>query len=143
MPTTAPHSKPAHKPPMPVEQFLLDLVDTLNTTLDLDTLLGRVAEMVRKVIPFEIFAIMLVNERQQDLRMRFNIGHAADVERIRIRLGEGVTGRAAQSGELLVVSDVDKEPNYINGHPSVKSELAVPLVTKGKVIGVIDIQSKT
>ena len=144
MPTTAPHSnKPASKAAVPVEQFLLDLVDTLNTTLDLDTLLGRIAEMVRKVIPFEIFAILLVNERQQDLRMRFNIGHAPDVERIRIKLGEGVTGRAAQSGELLVVPDVEKETNYINGHPSVKSELAVPLKAKGKVIGVIDIQSKT
>ena len=143
MPTTAPHSsKPAAKP-VAVEQFLLDLVDALNTTLDLDTLLGRIAEMVRKVIPFEIFAILLVNERQQDLRMRFNIGHAPDVERIRIRLGEGVTGRAAQSGEVLVIPDVDAETNYINGHPSVKSELAVPLKAKGKVIGVIDIQSKT
>lgn len=142
MPSAIPQSseKKAH---VKVEDFLLDLVDALNTTLDLDTLLGRVAELVRKVIPYEIFAILLVNERQQDLRMRFNIGHAPDVERIRIKLGHGITGKAAQSAELQIVGDVDKEPNYINGHPSVKSELAVPLLTKGRVIGVIDIQSKT
>jgi sigma-B regulation protein RsbU (phosphoserine phosphatase) len=142
MPTATPQSS-EKKAQVQVEDFLLDLVDALNTTLDLDTLLGRVAELVRKVIPYEIFAILLVNERQQELRMRFNIGHAPDVERIRIKLGQGITGRAAQSGELQIVGDVEKEPNYINGHPGVKSELAVPLVTKGRVIGVIDIQSKT
>lgn len=125
-----------------IENFLFDLVDTLNTTLDLDTLLGRVAELVRKVIPFEIFAILLVNERAQELRMRFNIGHAPDVERIRIKLGQGITGRAAQMGELVLVNDVTQDSNYINAHPAVRSELAVPLIAKNKVIGVIDIQSK-
>jgi phosphoserine phosphatase RsbU/P len=144
MPTTAPQSsKHPAKSAVQVENFLLDLVDALNTTLDLDTLLGRIAELVRKVIPYEIFAILLVNERHQELRMRFNIGHAPDVERIRIKMGEGITGRAAQSGELRLVPDVEKETGYINGHPAVKSELAIPLVTKGRVIGVIDIQSKT
>jgi sigma-B regulation protein RsbU (phosphoserine phosphatase) len=144
MPTIAPQtsSKGAAKP-VPVESFLLDLVDALNTTLDLDTLLGRIAELVQKVIPYEIFAILLVNERQQELRMRFNIGHAPDVERIRIKMGEGITGRAVASGEMVMVGDVEKEPNYINGHPAVRSELAIPLVTKNRVIGVIDIQSKT
>jgi sigma-B regulation protein RsbU (phosphoserine phosphatase) len=126
-----------------IETFLFELVDTLNTTLDLDTLLGRVAELVRKVIPFEIFAILLVNERAQELRMRFNIGHAPDVERIRIKLGQGITGRAAQTGELVLVNDVTHDDNYINAHPAVRSELAVPLIAKNKVIGVIDIQSKT
>ena len=144
MPTTAPHSSASstEKLPVSVEDFLLELVDALNTTLDLDTLLGRVAELVRKVLPYEIFAILLVNERAQELRMRFNIGHAPDVEKIRIKIGQGITGRAVQSREIVLVSDVTKDENYINGHPAVRSELAVPLVAKNRVIGVIDIQSR-
>jgi sigma-B regulation protein RsbU (phosphoserine phosphatase) len=108
MPTTAPHTspRPAERPPVNIEDFLLELVDALNTTLDLDTLLGRVAELVRKVIPYEIFAILLVNERAQELRMRFNIGHAPDVEKIRIKVGQGITGRAVQSRETVLVNDV-------------------------------------
>jgi phosphoserine phosphatase RsbU/P len=124
-----------------VDQFLVDFADTLNTTLDLDTLLRRVAEMVQTVIPFEIFAIFLLNEKAQDLRMRFQIGHAPEVERLRIRVGQGVTGASAQRREVVLINDVTKEPNYINGHPGVRSELAVPLVAKDRVIGVIDIQS--
>src|SRR5690349_13779572 len=108
MPTSAPHSSapPTEKLPVSVEDFLLELVDALNTTLDLDTLLGRVSELVRKVIPYEIFAILLVNERAQELRMRFNIGHAPDVEKIRIKVGQGITGRAVQSREIVLVNDV-------------------------------------
>ena len=124
-----------------VDQFLVDFADTLNTTLDLDTLLRRVAEMVQTVIPFEIFAILLLNEKTQDLRMRFQIGHAPEVERLRIRVGQGVTGMAVQRRDIVLVNDVQHESNYINGHPGVRSELAVPLIAKDKIIGVIDIQA--
>jgi sigma-B regulation protein RsbU (phosphoserine phosphatase) len=101
-----------------------------------------VAELVSKVIPFEIFAILLVNERAQELRMRFNIGHAPDVEKIKIKVGQGITGRSVQSRETVLVNDVTLDENYINGHPAVRSELAVPLISKNRVIGVIDIQSR-
>jgi sigma-B regulation protein RsbU (phosphoserine phosphatase) len=124
-----------------VEHFLLKLADPINTTLDLDTLLHTVAELVRQVIPFEIFAILLVNERSHDLRMRFQIGHAPEVERLRIKIGNGITGRAVERRETVLVSDVMRDPDYINAHPDVKSELAVPLIAKNRVIGVIDIQS--
>jgi len=48
-----------------VEPLLLEVADVVNTTLDLDTTLSRVAELVRKVIEYEIFAILLVNERRK------------------------------------------------------------------------------
>jgi len=50
-----------------IEPLLLEVADVVNTTLDLDTTLRRVAELVRKVIDYEIFAILLVNEKAQDL----------------------------------------------------------------------------
>src|SRR5579885_1874695 len=64
-----------------LETFLIDVADTLNSTLETDKLLARVAELVRQVIDYEIFAIMLLNERTQELRMRFQIGHTPEVER--------------------------------------------------------------
>ncbi len=48
---------------LPVESLLLDVADVLATTLDLETTLRRVAELVRKVIDYEIFAILLLNEK--------------------------------------------------------------------------------
>src|SRR5207237_8972850 len=73
---------PREQTPLNVEDFLFDFADALNTTLDLDALLQRIAELVRRVINYEIFAILLLNERTQELRMRFQIGHSAEAERM-------------------------------------------------------------
>ena len=125
-----------------VEPLLLEVADVVNTTLDLDTTLSRVAELVRKVIEYEIFAILLVNEKAQDLRIRFQVGYAREVaERIKIKIGEGVTGMAAQRREAILIDDVSKHPEYISGAPNVHSELAIPLIVKNKVIGVLNLET--
>jgi len=125
-----------------IEPLLLEVADVVNTTLDLDTTLRRVAELVRKVFDYEIFAILLLNEKTQELRIRFNVGYKRELaDKIRIKMGEGVTGLAAQHREAMLVGDVTTDPRYISGVPDVRSELAVPLIVKNKVIGVIDIES--
>jgi len=125
-----------------VEPLLLEVADVVNTTLDLDTTLRRVAELVRKVIDYEIFAILLLNEKTQELRIRFQVGYAREIaERTRVKVGEGVTGIAAQRREPILVDDVTKDPRYISAVPNVRSELAVPLIVKNRLIGVIDIES--
>ncbi|MGC2297458.1 MAG: SpoIIE family protein phosphatase [Acidobacteriaceae bacterium] len=140
-PEAAPRPAQVQVDPLQTE-FLVRLADTLNTTLDLKTLLERTASLVRAVIDYRIFAILLVNDRTHDLRMRFQIGHKPEVERMRIRMGEGIVGEVAQTRKPMLVNDVTKASNYINANPEVRSELAVPLITKNRMIGVIDIQAE-
>ena len=142
-----PTSETALVPPAiridPVQtEFLLRLANTLNTTLDLQTLMHRTADLVRAVIDYKIFAILLLNERTNDLRMRFQIGHTPEIERLRIRMGKGVVGRAAELRESILLVDTRQEKNYISANPDVRSELAVPLIVKNRVIGVMDLQSE-
>ncbi len=126
-----------------VEPLLLEVSDVLSTSLDLDTTLRRVAEVVRKVINYEIFAILLLNEKTQELRFRFQIGYPPEfAERARVKVGEGVTGQAAQLRKAILVDDVMQDPTYISAVPNVRSELAVPLITKNRVIGVIDLEAR-
>ena len=127
--------------PLPLD-FLMRLADALNTTLDLNTLMHRVADLVRAVIDYRIFAILLINDRTHELWMRFQTGHTSEIERIRIKLGRGVSGQAALQRQSILVEDVRKLDNYINANPAVLSELAVPLIVKNKVIGVLDLQSE-
>jgi sigma-B regulation protein RsbU (phosphoserine phosphatase) len=125
-----------------IEPLLLEVADVVNTTLDLDTTLRRVAELVRKVIDYEIFAIFLLHEKTHALRIHFQVGFAPAVaEKLRLKVGEGVTGIAAQRREAILVHDVAQDPRYISAVPNVRSELAVPLIIKNRVIGVIDIES--
>src|ERR1700733_8531189 len=107
---------------LPVESLLLDVADVLATSLDLDTTVRRVAEVVRKVIDYQIFAILLLNEKTQELRFRFQVGYPPEfADRSRIKVGEGVTGQAAQSREAVLVNDVIQDPSYIAAVPSVCS----------------------
>lgn len=125
-----------------IDPLLLEVADVVNTTLDLDTTLRRVAELVRKVIDYEIFGILLLNDKTQELYFRFSVGHPREVaERIRIKVGEGVTGTAAQKREAVLIGDVANDPRYISAVPNVRSEIAVPLIIKNRLIGVIDIES--
>src|SRR5271169_801752 len=102
-----------------IEPLLLEVADVVNTTLDLDTTLKRVAELVRKVIDYEIFAILLLNEKTQELRFRFQVGYPPEVaERLRIKVGEGVTGIAAQRREAVLIGDVTDNPGYIPAVPN-------------------------
>jgi sigma-B regulation protein RsbU (phosphoserine phosphatase) len=137
-PVLSKHEKHLH-----VEPLLLEVADVMATSLDLDTTLRRVAEIVRKVIDYEIFAILLLNEKTQELRFRFQIGYPQEfAERSRIKVGEGVTGQAVQLRQAILVDDVTRDPLYIAAIPNVRSELAVPLTTNNRVIGVIDLEAK-
>ncbi len=125
-----------------MDRLLLEVADVVNTTLDLDTTLRRVGELIRKIIDFEIFAILLLNEKTQELYIKFSIGYLPDVaERARVRVGEGVTGRAVERREAILVNDVTTDEHYIDVIPNVRSELAIPLIVKNRVIGVIDIEA--
>lgn len=125
-----------------MEGFLLEVADAVNTTLDLETLMHRVAELVKRIINYDVFAILLLNERRQELRIRFQVGHSQEVaDRIRVKVGSGITGMAAQRGEAVLVNDVLKNPEYIASGAKVLSELAVPLIVKGRTIGVIDVEA--
>src|SRR5947208_999486 len=91
--------------------FLLELTPATSNTLDLDELMSNVAEIVKKVIPYELFAILLYSEKRQDLRIRYAVGHREEIiHNVSIGLGDGVTGTAAAQREPILVTDVRNDP---------------------------------
>jgi sigma-B regulation protein RsbU (phosphoserine phosphatase) len=95
--------------------FLLEVSAATAQTLDLDQLLADVAQIIHRVLPYDLFAILLHNERRQDLRIRYAVGHREEiVKNLAIAIGEGVTGTAAARREPLLVGDVRTDPRYLN-----------------------------
>jgi sigma-B regulation protein RsbU (phosphoserine phosphatase) len=134
---------PVNAPIEPADvAYLMRLTDALNTTLDLQTLLNRTSELVRAVIPYRIFAIFLLNDRAHELRMRFQIGHSPEAERMRFPVGQGVVGQVALTRQPILLNDVSTADYYIAANPAVRSELAIPLIAKNRLIGVMDIESE-
>lgn len=122
--------------------FLLEVSAATSLTLDLDQLLANVAEIIRKVLPYDLFAILLFHEKRQDLRIRYGVGHREEVmSNLSIALGEGVTGTAAARREPVLVGDVRNDPRYLNSVDATRTELSVPMTARGKLVGVIDLQS--
>jgi sigma-B regulation protein RsbU (phosphoserine phosphatase) len=125
--------------------FLTTLVEInheITSILDLDELLKKIAELTYRIVPYEIFAIFLVDDSQRNLYYRFAIGHSKEVvQRLRVSFGEGIIGTAAAERKPVVVDDVHGDPRYIEAVEAARSELAVPLISKNRVVGVLDIES--
>ena len=114
-------TSPTQPVPSVTDHYLLEVANAVNTTLDMNTLLQRVAEMLKRVIDYEIFAILLLNDKTQELRVRFQVGHPPEVaERLRIKVGQGVTGQAVQRREAVLVNDLTAEQNVINFTPGAR-----------------------
>ncbi len=109
--------------------------------LDLDLLLSRVAEIVKRVIDYEMFAILLVDEEREELVLRKSVQFGTVKGKTRLKITEGLCGAAVQSKEPVLVGDVRSDPRYVALVPDTRSELVVPLLHKDRVIGVFDLES--
>ncbi len=122
--------------------FLLDVSAATSETLDLDRTLANIATIVKDVVHYDLFAILLYSERQRGLSIRYAIGHREEVVRnLVIPLGEGITGTAAATRQPILATDVHHDVRYLPALDAVQSELAVPMLARGKLVGVIDLQS--
>ena len=122
--------------------FLLEVSRVTSETLDLAEQLSTIASIVKEVVPYDVFAILLYSDRTHSLTIRHAIGHREEVVRsLSIPLGEGIVGTAAARREPVLVEDVTRDSRYLNALDAVRSELAVPMTARGKLVGVLDVQS--
>ena len=110
--------------------------------LDVEELLRRAAEQTKRVIDYQILSLMLYDEEQKVFRHRLDVKHGQRVQgKLRATASEGIVGAAATLKEPVIVPDVTADPRYLMVNPETRSELAIPMMHKGKVIGVLDLES--
>jgi sigma-B regulation protein RsbU (phosphoserine phosphatase) len=113
-----------------------------SSTLDVEEMLRRAAEQTKRVIDYQILSIMLYDEDQKVFRHRLDVKHGHHVQgKLRATASEGIVGAAATLREPVLVPDVTKDPRYLMVNPETRSELSIPMIHKGKVIGVLDLES--
>lgn len=125
---------------------LNSIVLSLSSTLNLDQVLAKVIEEALRVTEAECGSIMLLDEETKTLSIAASKGINPEVTKdTKVRLGEGVSGWAAQKGEPLLLVDGKNDDLYLESflnREDVTSSLAVPLMVKGKVIGVLNASRK-
>src|SRR5215475_7053999 len=114
----------------------------MSSILEVEELLRRAAEQIKRVIDYQILSIMLYDEEQKVFRHRLDVKHGQRVQgKLRAAASEGLVGAAATLREPVVVPDVTADPRYLMVNPETRSELSIPMMHKGKVIGVLDLES--
>lgn len=129
-------------------RFLLASVEIgklLTSTLNLDEVLNLIMQKMSQLIPAENWSLFLLNRETGKLTFDIVVGiEQSKVSNIEIPVGEGIVGRVAETGEPLFISDaaaderVNRKIDHLTGFKT-KSIIAMPLISHGTVMGVIEI----
>jgi GAF domain-containing protein/HAMP domain-containing protein len=118
----------------------------ITSILDINELLVQIVQLVQQAFNYDHVGIALIEG--DEAVYKHGAGHLWDNPQFKfqpaqLQVGqEGVTGRVVATGEPLLVPDVSRAPHYVWMQGSqTRSELAVPIKVKGKVLGVLDVQS--
>jgi phosphoserine phosphatase RsbU/P len=121
--------------------LLNEIARELTSILNLDELFKRIAELLSRLIDYQMFSILLLDSAGEKLQHRFSLRFQENIQlKHDVALGTGVVGYAAQHKHAVLVPDVKKDSRYISLNPETRSELAAPLIYKDKVIGVLDLE---
>jgi sigma-B regulation protein RsbU (phosphoserine phosphatase) len=120
---------------------LFDMGRQVAAVIELDELFQSMPELIGRLIPFDAFAVYLLDERRQDLPIAHAVGYP-DNTKFRPRLSEGLVGRVVSGQQAAMLGDVTTDPHYVEIVPGMMSTLAVPLVHKAKAIGALNILSR-
>jgi sigma-B regulation protein RsbU (phosphoserine phosphatase) len=107
----------------------------------LDELFKRIAELLSRLIDYQMFSILLLDAAGEKLQHRFSLRFQENIQlKHDVPIGSGVVGYAVQHKQTVLVPDVTKDSRYIRLNPETRSELAAPLIYKDRVIGVLDLE---
>jgi diguanylate cyclase (GGDEF)-like protein len=129
-------------------KLLTDLAKTLTSTLDLSEVLriimGKVSELLRP----KNWSLLLMEPDDANLRFEVAVGDGADALRgSLLKVGEGVAGWVARTGESVLIEDVHKDPRFCRRFDDLssfttRSIVCVPMKNRGRVLGVIELINK-
>lgn len=122
--------------------ILLRLAQKVSSSLRLETVLDTIIDSLRVVVPYDSAAIFILNQRTGEIDYQAARGYTREAkQKLRLKIGQGISGWVAKSGKIVNVPDVRKEPRYIMADPQTRSELAVPISRGRKILGVFNLES--
>ncbi len=124
-------------------ELLHEVSRELVSILDRDQLLERVAELIKRFIDYQLFSVVQWDEHRDRLESVLSVSwNGCTAKKMDIAAGQGLIGAAAALKRPVRVSDVRRDPRYLEcGNEKVRSELALPLLIKDRLIGVLDFES--
>ena len=122
--------------------FLYDASHAVLSTFDLDEVLQQILAIARNYFHLQNVAILLLDKDTNELCVRSQIGWDQGRDSVSLKLEQGITGAAAVEKRPIYAPDVTKDPRYISSTRTTRSEVAIPLMVREEVVGVLDCQSE-
>ncbi len=122
--------------------ILYDASQAVLSTFDLDEVLRQILSILRDYFHIQHVGVLLLDKQSNTLRPRTHAGYNTESENMEVLLGNGLVGTAAKLKRPIYAPDVNNDPRYIRSIPTTRSELAVPLIVRDEVVGVLDCQSE-
>jgi signal transduction histidine kinase len=113
----------------------------IHSTLEPNRALDLILEQAVELTGATSGSVVLINPTTDLLEILAAHGLSASARRLRLKVGEGITGWVVRQGQPARVGDVRRDPRYVRARGRVRSELAVPLEVHGQVRGVINVDS--
>src|SRR5213592_1397448 len=122
--------------------ILYDASQAVLSTFELDEVLQQILIIARDYFHLPNVSILLLDKETNELYVRSQIGWDQKSDSVRVPIGTGLIGTAAKEKRPVYVPDVSKDPRYLPCSKKTASELAIPLMVRDEVVGVLDCQSE-
>jgi len=86
--------------------------------------------------------ILLADRDKKYLEVKAAVGYAPDIYEVKIPIGSGITGWAAAHRRTLRINNVQEDPRYVEGSVNTRSELAIPMIYRGELLGILNVESE-
>lgn len=128
-------------------ELLLEVARLLSSKLELSELLTTVLELASRVVDAETASLLLLDEATQELYFDVALGLGEDLSKVRLKLGQGIAGAVAQTRKPEIINDARADPRWSPKMDEqtgfvTRSILAVPILLKGRLLGVIEAINK-
>jgi sigma-B regulation protein RsbU (phosphoserine phosphatase) len=132
-------------------RMLLEITRKISRSLDLEEVLAQVMDTLDQLLPYDAAGIYIIRRDPHvseggtaSLVFHAEAVRGYDIEELmelRLRLGQGLIGWVAQTGDAVVVPDVRQDARYVNARKETRSEVVAPIISNDSVIGVFDLES--
>ncbi|MDZ4722966.1 MAG: SpoIIE family protein phosphatase [candidate division Zixibacteria bacterium] len=124
------------------KNLLLEVGMKLSSSLNLDEVLRAIMSSLKQVISYDVGGVFLIDPEEMKVKSIFVVGYDPSYdEKLQLKIGQGLIGSVAHTGEPVNVPDVSKDSRYVDANPKTKSELVVPIKLGDKILGVINLES--
>ncbi|MBD0372657.1 MAG: SpoIIE family protein phosphatase [Pyrinomonadaceae bacterium] len=135
-------------------RLLLDITKKISRSLDLQEVINLVMETLGTLLPYDAAGIYIIQGHKESTEgesvstqgavYRAEAVRGYDIEdlvELRLKMGEGIIGFVATTGEPVISPDVKNDPRYVNAREETRSEMVAPIISNDEVIGVFDLES--